>query len=144
VLVDGDAAGNDYVSALLSLPNPPTAILQWAQDDAIEEMLIWLLEPLPSEQVAALSSVLPQPVASLKDLLGLLKTKRSSSSPNGLKADYLAYEEIVRFIRNSDLCASRATTLLAAIHDALTSGKSERFEVDSRSTETTKVLEWAS
>ena len=141
-LVDGDGAGDGYITELLSIASPPAVILQWAKNFAIEEMLIWLLEPLPEEQFAALSSVLPQPAASLDDLLVLLRTKRSSTSPAGLKADYLAYEEIARFVRDCDPCASRAATLLAAIHDVLTSGQSERFETDSRSTTRTKVLQW--
>lgn len=142
VLVDGDPTGDGYITELLAHTSSPSVILQWAAGEAIEDILIWLLDPISDQALADLSSVLPQPVASLQELLGLLKTKRSSSVPAGLKADYLAYEEIARVVRDSKDSASRASTLLAAIHHALAGEQQSRFEFDSRSTGATAVLKW--
>jgi putative ATP-dependent endonuclease of OLD family len=142
VLVDGDAAGDQYISDLLSLPSPPFVILQWATGETIEDVLVWLLEPLPKEKLADLSSLLPQPISSLEELRALLKTKRSSGTTAGLKADYLAYEEIARTIRDSEPCASRAAALLGAIHDAVARHEQNAFGVDLRSTSATVVLQW--
>lgn len=41
-LVDGDAAGKDYVKALKELPCPPPRVIQLGSDQALEHLIAWI------------------------------------------------------------------------------------------------------
>jgi putative ATP-dependent endonuclease of OLD family len=59
-LVDGDSAGDGYVSALTSLRTPPRAIAQFGANAAIEALSAWILEPCLSKPGVFMSSLLKE------------------------------------------------------------------------------------
>jgi hypothetical protein len=57
-VVDGDSAGDVYVSALTALRTPPRAIAQFGAGAAIEALSAWILEPCLTKPGVCMSSLL--------------------------------------------------------------------------------------
>jgi putative ATP-dependent endonuclease of OLD family len=145
-LVDGDDGGDGYVQALLALKEPPPVILQWRFSESIEDVVGWILAALPNEKFLQLVAALPdeataETVPSVAELIVLMKRKRTAGS--GLKMDLVAYETIVQFIAEDESCMDRAAALLRDILLAMKGDPLSGFEIDARSTASTRVLRWA-
>ncbi|MCP4903216.1 MAG: AAA family ATPase [bacterium] len=139
-LVDGDEAGDDYVSALLTCEPTPTAIFQWPNGWAIEDVVGWAIAADEVKILAALEERLGERYASLDALTQSLRTE--SAKDGGLKYHYIAHEEIAGAMKRSLLCVQRVENILEAL-TRVGLGRIEEFEhleVDeSRSIDSCKV-----
>lgn len=96
-LVDGDPAGDGYVTGLIALAAPPLLVLQWPNGAAIEDLVAWVAAEDPAVVVDA-SARVGVPMQTAADLAARLK---SNQRPGGLKEHYLAYQEIAYALRES-------------------------------------------
>src|SRR5207244_3867186 len=71
-VVDGDPAGNDYVTSLLALTKPPKTIIQWGPGAGIEYVVAWVLEPSLASPSDTLAAALPSTDRTLKGLQKLM------------------------------------------------------------------------
>jgi len=116
-LVDGDGAGDQYARELLEMSPPPDAILQWQAGWTIENTIAWIFSgdwPTARERLATDASVTTE---TPDDLCAQLRAERKNG---GMKGDYLAYEALAWIARDIRPCAERATEVLRAIRDAVT------------------------
>ncbi|MDZ4773338.1 MAG: AAA family ATPase [Planctomycetota bacterium] len=113
-LVDGDTAGDGYISVLTALPCPPSAVLQWSPDWTIEDVVGWIASADESDVLKGVSERTGQPAhASAAKLVDALK--RADRSPGALKGNYLAYQDIAAAIAESARSSARARQLLDAV-----------------------------
>jgi hypothetical protein len=112
-LVDGDADGDLYISDLLSSTAPPRAIVQWPSGWEVEDVVAWCLAPGPGALLDDIGNRLGQRFASLSDLTTALKNADGRSG--GLKAHYLAHEEIVAAMKRHVSCVIRADVVLQSL-----------------------------
>ncbi|HWI83849.1 ATP-dependent nuclease [Ramlibacter sp.] len=123
-LVDGDAAGTGYVTELEARATPPQLILRWPENWMVEDMIGWVAGADEVAFLAALAnSSLPQPSASVPDLVQRLKTK----GQGGLKSDNVSYEAIAETVIAVPDCVARARELLNAMSDTCMGIASPRF-----------------
>lgn len=137
-IVDGDGAGDGYVSKLVGLSLPPKAIVQWPIGWTIEDVVAWIADA-DTRVVANASGRVQIAMATTAELVTALKSK---DRPSGLKENYLAYEEIAFALRDSQLCAAKATEFLEAVASLCGNGvPGTRFTTDvARSTRDTTVF----
>jgi putative ATP-dependent endonuclease of the OLD family len=140
-LVDGDAAGNLYVEALVKRAKPPEYLAQWPVGWEIEDIVGWVLGK--DETLAtAIQAEYPVAPASINDVVAWLKTP---TNEKGAKTDFLAHEAIASAILTSDAAKTRVRSLLRAFVE-MPSGKtpSKLLEADvTRSTAGTSVWRFA-
>lgn len=123
-LVDGDAAGTGYMAELEGKAAPPSLILRWPEDWMVEDVVGWAASANEAAFLAALaSSSLPQPPASVPDLVQRLKTKGGV----GMKSDNVAYEAIAETLIQVPACVARARELLNAMSDTCMGIATPRF-----------------
>ncbi|MFZ5477153.1 MAG: ATP-dependent nuclease [Myxococcota bacterium] len=138
-LVDGDAAGDGYVTALLGAATPPSLVFQWAAGSTVEDLVGWVVSGDPAIVAAVSARVGGAPMAGTADLVHRLKSNDRANG--GLKEHYLAYEEVAYALRDSGPCAARATSFLEAFALAAAGGAlGTLFAVDPRSTPRTRVV----
>jgi len=102
-IVDGDSAGNDYVTNLLALGRPPTRIVQWGTGAGIECAVAWVLEPALASPCAALASALPSKERTLKSLQKVLCDQ---------KKDRAFHEAVAWEILENPQCVARVCELI--------------------------------
>lgn len=112
-LVDGDADGDRYIGDLLSSSSPPRAIVQWPPGWEVEDVVAWCLAPGPGALLEDIGNRLEQRFASLSDLTTALKN--ADGRAGGLKAHYLAHEEIVAAMKQHASCVIRADLVLQSL-----------------------------
>ena len=105
-LVDGDAAGQDYVNQLRQDAAPPSAIIRWNDGAMIEDAIGWILNADEPTVVGKLAEISPQPPTSTAEVVTYLKTK---------KIDIIAYESIAEAIAATSACRERAADLLSGL-----------------------------
>lgn len=141
-LVDGDAAGDDYRASLVAMTLPPLRVLQLPSQWTIENAIGWIVQAGGGSLLAALAIVLNRSLTSTSDLVKQLQTE---TRDRGLKADYLAYEAMIREIGSNDAALTRARQFLndlrAAVADPV--GDVARFLQLPQSTDRTTVLRWS-
>jgi len=120
VMVDGDAAGDTYVSELKSKTQPPSLIIQLPPDWTIEDVVCWMLEPGGAVALATLTEALPGfTFASLDTLRDLLKTNNNKGTNTvGLKEDVLAHDAIVGVLDATLSCRARIVDFCEALVSA--------------------------
>lgn len=108
-IVDGDGAGNDYVAICCGLPSPPTTIVQWPDNWAMEHVIGWIVEAdigvLASEEL--ITEGVPQNAA---DFVAALSEKP-------MKTDEIVHKLIVDSITDSVACRTRIGHLLRTLAD---------------------------
>jgi putative ATP-dependent endonuclease of the OLD family len=140
-LVDGDVDGDGYVTELIGCAPPPTAVIQWPAGWTMENAVEWVL--VAGGETVLLPKIrerLDREFGSLGELTAALKNKDGRTG--GLKAHYMAHEEIAGVMRSSEPCVHRVELLLEALtraalreHEGFT-----RLAVDAnRSTDKMKV-----
>jgi hypothetical protein len=139
-VVDGDGAGDGYVTSLAALASPPSVVVQWPKDWAIEDVVAWIAGADPGVVAHASARIGGAPMADPAALASRLKS--DDRAADGLKQHYLAYEEVAFALRESEACATRATSLLEELADVAANGPpGELFAADAaRSTSRTVVL----
>ncbi len=145
VLVDGDSAGDSYISTLLMLEPPPSIVIRWGDGQTIEDVLTWIATPILSLRLADLTAELPDTrcaIDNAADFIAALK-RSSTESPPGFKRNLLAYETIVRFIREDRDSLGRLNVLLHALLDVLQGTETSMFLIDSRSNARSRVVKWS-
>ena len=141
-LVDGDAAGDSYITNLLTLSVPPSAILQLPARWTIENVAGWIAQGGGSEFLVAVAAALGRPV---NDEAALVQALSTPTNVGGLKGDYLAYEALVGAIRSNEASLARTRQFLGDLCVA-TGAPNEvvaRFTRLPESTERTNVLRWS-
>ncbi|MGA2862934.1 MAG: AAA family ATPase [Verrucomicrobiota bacterium] len=137
-LIDGDAAGNGYLNALLRLGSPPATVIRWAKGQTLEHMLCWIVGAAPAV-LPSLGPWLPKAPGTEAELLDSLSKK---STDGGVKTDLVAYEGIVGAIAETKECLDRLSALLNAIA-AVCIGQTDGvtlFRKDGASTTKTRVF----
>jgi len=103
-LVDGDAAGDEYIRALASLPSPPRAIIRWPDGWAIESVVSWLVEGDPQVLLdAQLTSVA---------IPGSIEDFKTALAADPLKRDEVRHRLIIDVVSGSEPCMRRARHVL--------------------------------
>jgi len=125
-IVDGDAAGIDYATAILGQAAPRSIIVTWPTDWTIEDVLGWIFEANPGEALRLVNQSIPTASPSIGDLITRLKS--TDRAIGGLKQDYLVYEWIAEVIYEVKVCNERAQELLAGMAKALINQPSARFQ----------------
>lgn len=124
-LVDGDDAGDRYVSELGALPTPPRVILRWKATWTIEDVVGWLFEAQKSDALKQAAAGLERPLANIGELVEAL---RSEPKKDGLKGNLVAYETLAGCIRDDSGCVERALGLLLSIAEAIGDPSATRFD----------------
>jgi putative ATP-dependent endonuclease of the OLD family len=116
-MVDGDTAGDTYVTELMTRVPPPTLIIQLPVGWTIENIVRWMLDPGGAAACATLSEALPGfTFATLDALQDLLKTSNNKSTNTvGLKEDVLAHDAIVGVLEAMPECRARVVTFCEAL-----------------------------
>lgn len=130
VLVDGDSAGDAYVTDLLACTRPPCCIMQWPSGWAVEDAVRWALDADGASLLTEISARLERNFQSLDELVVALKS--NDGRTGGLKAHYMAHEDIAGAMRKSKPCVARVEKLLEAVTRAVLGrcDGSEHLEVD--------------
>jgi hypothetical protein len=145
-MVDGDAAGDTYVSELKILTPPPFLVIQLATGWTIEDVVRWMLDPSGAAELAILSAALPGfALASLDELRDLLKTSNNRGTNTvGLKEDMLAHEAVAGILDSSPACRARVVNFCEALVSAATGADHSQIATDAaRSTDTVRVVRFA-
>lgn len=119
-LVDGDAAGNGYVTDLVALAKAPSVIVQWPIDWAIEDVVGWIAGADPSVLASIGHRLDVAAPATPAELVRRLKSQ--DRAKEGLKGHYLAYEEVAFSLRESEACSSRVAAFLEELANAIAGG----------------------
>jgi len=102
-LVDGDAAGLDYVDQLRQDVEPPSEIIRWHDGAMIEDAIRWILDADELTVVGKLVEITTPPPTSSAEVVTYLKMK---------KMDIIAYESLAEAIATTPACRERAADLL--------------------------------
>ncbi len=140
-LLDGDAAGNDYVADLLACSPPPLSILQWPDGWTIEDTVAWTIAADDPGVLPQIRERLEWGFADLAELVQALKNEDGRTG--GLKAHYMAHEEIAGALRASVPCVERARLVLEALCRAalgVDTGFAHLQPDENRTTGETKVV----
>jgi energy-coupling factor transporter ATP-binding protein EcfA2 len=125
VLVDGDLAGDRYVADLIACSPTPCCLMQWPTGWAIEDAVRWTLDADAIVLLPEINARLERQFQSLDELVAALKN--TSGQTGGLKAHYMAHEDIAGAMRKSQLCVQRVERLLEAVTRAVL-GRLDDFE----------------
>lgn len=109
VLVDGDSAGDGYLSHLRNLARPPRAIVQWPHGFVLEHVLTWILKGGGEEGLQRLSSLLGIPLKSYDDFLERLLIE---GRKGGIKDNLLVHDLVLSHISDTKPCLLRAGEVL--------------------------------
>ena len=117
VLLDSDQREDEHLAAILTSDPPPFAIIQWPEGWTIEDAVHWVLAPGEAEILPEIRRRLNHQYATLADLRTALKN--DDGRAGGLKAHYMAHEEIAGAIKASALCVGRAEVVLDTLARAV-------------------------
>lgn len=140
-LVDGDSAGDGYVTSLLANTPPPHTIFQLPAGWTIEDVVRWILEPGEAAALANVKSELSAfPFATLDELKTLLKTVNDQKNKIvGLKEDVLAHEAIIGVVGSIPGCRARVVEFCEAIVSAAMGASHPRTIKQASSTSSVSV-----
>jgi putative ATP-dependent endonuclease of OLD family len=114
-LVDGDPAGDGYITDLLALVSPPRRVLQLPARWTIEDVLNWIVSADEPNLLAGVGAALDRSFASAAVLLAELK---KPTNQGGLKTDYLGYENLIGAFRSSAPALGRVRQFLSDVRVA--------------------------
>jgi predicted ATPase len=142
-MVDGDMAGDTYVTELRAKVPPPSLIIQLPAGWTVEDVVRWMLEPGGAGALATLSAALPGfTFASLDALRDLLKTSNNKGTNTvGLKEDVLAHDSIAGVLDATPECRARVVTFCEAFVSAAIAAVNAQIVPDAaRSTAAVRVV----
>jgi len=146
VMVDGDAAGDTYITELNAKKPPPSVIIQLPAEWTIEDVVCWMLNPGGAAVLSTFNAELPEfNLESLDALRDLLKTSNNRGTNTvGLKEDVLAHDAIAGVLDQSSKCRERVVIFCEALVSAAIGSTHSQIILDkSRSTTTTRVVKFA-
>lgn len=140
-MVDGDAAGDGYVTELLAKKPPIKLILQLPAVWTIEDAVLWMLDPDGAQALTALQAGIPGfAFATLDQFRDLLK-KPNANGQLGLKENVLAHEIVAGALDELPACRARLVEFCEALVSAATGLPHARIAPDAaRSTAEISVL----
>ena len=136
-LVDGDDAGDEFVSHLLKLHRPPSLILQLGQGCVLEHVIRWMILPVNAAEWKSLQMAMKLEEHTPQGLFAWLKEK---------KKHYLYHDAIAAYIADNQVCAQRAARFLGSLYELIASegaDSSEWLADAERSTSMTRIWRWA-
>jgi energy-coupling factor transporter ATP-binding protein EcfA2 len=145
-MVDGDAAGDNYVTELKAKMPPPFLIIQLSAGWTMEDVVRWMLDPGGAVALATLSAALPGFLfTSLDGLRDLLKTSNNRGTNTvGLKEDVLAHDAIAGILDAIPACRARVVTFCEALVSAAIGAIHQQIVTDAaRSTAVVKVVRFS-
>ena len=107
-LVDGDSAGDTYVTELVGASKPPDCVIQWPDGWLMEDVVGWVLAK-DSNLVATIRQEFPDAPDSVSEIVAWLKRKNGD---NGAKTDFVAHEAIASAISRSEPARDGVRTVL--------------------------------
>jgi putative ATP-dependent endonuclease of the OLD family len=115
-LVDGDAAGDDYVESLQKLAEPPANTIQWPPGYTIEDMVGWILAGDEGVVLPVLQTELSSQwtFLTLAEFVTLLKTKNRGDT-KGIKEDVVVHDLVINVIHENEKCRKRCSSILDAL-----------------------------
>lgn len=130
-LVDGDSAGNDYVSALKNCATPPKKILRLGDDKELEDVIHWIVNPSASGRVEVLEEISSLGGRTFRELLEKNKS-------------YDAYHEsLAEFIMTEEDCVKKARVFINSIHSNNHDNDTNWIKNENKSTATTFVYDFS-
>jgi putative ATP-dependent endonuclease of the OLD family len=114
-LVDGDPAGDGYVTTLKKLGSPPKRILQLPRNWTIEDVVGWIAEGDEANVVTELSSLLGTNFVKAVDVVAQMKKETKAS---GWKGDIVTYELIINTLADNPKSFVRMRTFLTSAAEA--------------------------
>ncbi len=137
IVVDGDSDGDKYINDILQATDKPRVILRWRNGWAIEDVVTWILSGSETALVKVASLLQCEPN------LNPIRSKLSDPK-DGVKGNYLVYEDIAGIIADDNGCLIRAKSFLSDLTKTITNPETElpSFEVDGRSTDECIVKVW--
>jgi putative ATP-dependent endonuclease of the OLD family len=142
-MVDGDVAGDTYVTELKAMMLPPSLIIQLPSGWTIENVVRWMLDPSGLPALATLSAALPGFTFESLDALHDLLTTSNDKGTNtvGLKEDVLAHDAIAGVLDATHECRARVVTFCEALVSAAIGTNHAQIVSDAtRSTQAVKVV----
>lgn len=142
-LVDGDTAGDTYVSELTAKRSPPKIVIQLPIQWTIEDTVHWMLEPGEADFLEAISTSLSGfSITSLKEFCSLLKTSNNKGADTvGLKENVLVHDAIAGFLDMNINCRERVVSFCEALVSAATGNAHAKIvRDDKRSTAKVEVV----
>jgi hypothetical protein len=137
-LVDGDKAGDYYVSALVNLKAPPRLVLQLPQKWFIEDVVGWIVSADATAALKDIGAELGMTLNKVDDLTQKLKTE---TKLGGLKGDRVVYEMMLATLAERPACLGRIKLFLQQSAEACVSGAAtQRWHGTAASLGVTKVL----
>lgn len=141
-LVDGDSAGKAYTEELVKCSIPPTCVIQWPNEQTIEDVIVWILD----NNLHVLIDINKRLDTSFQTPIDLSSALKSSDGKNGgLKTHYYAHEEIAGALKSSETCVARATMVLETICRCVL-GKTDDCDsikiISESNSDTTKVYQF--
>jgi hypothetical protein len=107
-LFDGDRAGDEYTASCCKLPDPPSKILRWPNDWAIESVVAWVVAGdmaiLANAELAAAG--VPQQVQEFSEALA-----------GDLKTDEIIHSRLADAMISSQGCRRRIAHMLGLLCD---------------------------
>lgn len=140
-IIDGDNAGDGYVTELLSQNPSAGLVVQLPSGWTIEDVVRWMLAPGDATALAALKTALPDfTFGSLDEFRDLLR-KQNVKGAIGLKENVLAHEIVAGVLDESPACRARVVDFCEALVNAATGSSHARIvKDDTRSTATVTLV----
>ena len=135
-LVDGDAAGNEYVKSLKKSDKPPAVIFQLPDNWTVENIIAWIVSPSKSNDWQQLQDLLEFSNNDLNSMVTQLKDER-------FKTRWDIHEEIITLIAENTRAANRARVFfddLSQLADGSVSESSHWIKDSDKSDEKCKIL----
>jgi len=132
VLVDGDAAGKDYLKGVCTSPSPPATAIIWPDGWTMETVIGWVADAGGTNTLTALGTALGASFPKTADLVAYLLEKKSHVP---------THETVGVVLLENAACRERANSVLGGLAAGLTgSATPALFEHAAESTAKTKVL----
>ncbi len=128
-LVDGDGAGDGYVTGLRSLTPSPTAIIQWPNNHTIEDIVGWIIAATEEDVVVKELQEELSGKWTFANLKGFVLLLKMGSGANGMKEDVVAHDAVVGVIQRHEECRLRCAKVLDALVAVATMTEHELMEV---------------
>jgi putative ATP-dependent endonuclease of the OLD family len=135
-IVDGDKAGNDYLTELIKSDPPPKLILQLKADCLLEDLIAWILSPVESSEWEAIEMILPISNRTNVELVAVL-TKN--------KTNWRLHEELLVYMGTNQNVNSRLCTFCDGLCEVAVAGHTKEscwHRDDEKSDDSTATWRW--
>jgi predicted ATP-dependent endonuclease of OLD family len=109
-LVDGDAAGNNYVSNLKAEPQKPSIILQLKTNNFLEHLIAWIILPQDEAEIDKLKAILDNRNINYSDI-----TELGNLLANDYKTYWKVHDELIETMITNTGSAEKVRVLIKAL-----------------------------